>query len=299
MIDAVALRALLALADHRTVVAAARALGYTPSAVSQQLKRLEAQVGAELTSAAGRNVLLTQAGQTLAREGRDLLTRWSDLERVVAHLDGPSSGVVTVAAFPTAVRGLLIPAMVDLRAHAPGLTVRVVESEITPAIDAVRAGRYDAAIVHGWHGLATPVPDDLTSDPLGTDRADLVLRSDHPLADEKCLEPHQIVESVWAVQPPGTVCHRWFLHMFAGIGRIPREVWEVGEYETQLGLVRELGAVALIPRLGLDLDDPLLTRIPVDSPAPVRDIVLVSRPGFHATPLYGALLSSLMGRLAQ
>lgn len=292
MIEATALQALLALEDHQTVAAASRALGYTPSAVSQQLRRLEQQVGAELTQPVGRNLLLTPAGVALAKEGRELLERWSELGRAADSPGTAPTGSISIAAFPTALRGLLIPAIAALHESAPALSVVVSERDITPAIDAVRAGRVDACIVHGWHGLATTVPDDLRSADVGPDRADLVVHADHPLAGRDHAVPADLLEHRWTIQPPGTVCNKWFLHMFAGLGRTPREVWEVGEYGTQLDLVRGLGAIALIPRLGVDLG-PDLCRVPVLDPEPVRDLFLVSRSRFHRSPQHTALLAAL------
>lgn len=298
MIDAVELRALLALEDHATVAAAAMALGYTPSAVSQQLKRLEQKVGTELTHPVGRNILLTSAGRALARHGRDLLRQWDDLHRHASQFDDKPHGTITVAAFPTAWRGLLSPAVRELRRRAPELTVRAVESDITPALDAVRAGRYDACIVHGWRGLATPVPPELTSDLLGEDCADVVLRDDHPKARTLSVTPADLIEDRWIIQPPGTVCHRWFLHMFASAGRTPEIVGEASEYSSQLQMVSDLGAVALIPRLGVHLSHPNLVRKRLLDPEATRDLHLVSRPGFSTTAAHSALLVELATRTA-
>lgn len=164
-----------------------------------------------------------------------------------------------------------------------------------PAIDAVRTGRYDACVVHGWHGLATPVPDDLHSDLITTDRADVVLKADHQLADTQSLAPVELLDQTWVTQPPGTVCHNWFLHMFAPLGRAPRTVWEAGEYATQLAMVETLGAVALIPRMGVP-EPATLTRVAVHDPVPLRDVYLVARRAFHETPAHIALLEALQAQ---
>lgn len=198
-----------------------------------------------------------------------------------------------MAAFPTALRGLLGPVVRELHGRAPELTVRVVESDITPALHAVRAGRYDACIVHGWHSLPTPVPRDLTSDPLGVDCADTVMRDDHPKAGNASVTPADLIDDKWVVQPPGTVCHRWFLHMFAAVGRTPEIACEAGEYDTQLQLVSDLGAVALIPRLGVHLRGPNLVRKRLKDPEAKRDLHLVSRPGFRTTAAHSTLLLQL------
>src|SRR5690349_17763864 len=144
MIDPVGVRALAALDDHGTVAAAATALGFTPSAVSQQIKRLEDTIGEPMTEQVGRLLRLTPAGHTLVREGSELITRWADLEARLPRANQPPTGTITLGAFATALRGICIPALTALRERAPALTVRLSEVEVGPGIDAVRSGRMDA-----------------------------------------------------------------------------------------------------------------------------------------------------------
>src|ERR1700689_2356967 len=83
MIDLVALDSLRAVDGYGSVVAAADALGFTPSAVSQQIKRLERQTGVPLLERVGRGVMLTRHGRHLVEEGTRLL---SDLEELQSGL---------------------------------------------------------------------------------------------------------------------------------------------------------------------------------------------------------------------
>src|SRR6476659_6338171 len=109
MIDLVALDALRAVGTHGSVVAAAGALGFTPSAVSQQVKRLEKQTGVPLLERVGRGVMLTRHGRHLADAGSRLLT---DLEAVEAGLHrqaGTVAGHLRLTAFSSAIRGLVAP----------------------------------------------------------------------------------------------------------------------------------------------------------------------------------------------
>src|SRR5690349_11106599 len=113
MIDIAALRALRSVAARGTLVKAADDLGFTASAVSQQIKRLERQVGVPMLAQAGRGVVLTPAGQAIvdsAPEVFQALERCAEAARSVA--EGAPAGVLRVAAFSTAVRGLLAPAIV-------------------------------------------------------------------------------------------------------------------------------------------------------------------------------------------
>jgi DNA-binding transcriptional LysR family regulator len=292
MIDPAGVRALAALADHGTVAAAATALGFTPSAVSQQIKRLEANIGEPLTEQVGRVLRLTPAGHTLVREGSELITRWADLEARLPRADQPPSGTITLGAFATALRGLCIPAVTTLRDRAPDLAVRLSEIEVGPGIDAVRSGRLDACVVHGWHGLAAPIPGDLLTEDIGVDHTDIALRDDHELAGRDYLTPADLIDLTWTIQPPGTICHRWFQHMFAALGRVPAQYWEVGEYENQLELVRRLNVVALIPRLGRP-ECPGVRFVPVKDPEPLRDIAVIWRRGLRGTQEHQFLTRAL------
>ena len=109
MLDLEAVLALRAVATGGSVAVAAETLGYTPSAVSQQIKRLERGTGVTLLERAGRGVVLTDAGRQLVTTSAPVL---ADLERIEADLQLARSvaaeqvtGEVRVAAFSTAVRG--------------------------------------------------------------------------------------------------------------------------------------------------------------------------------------------------
>ena len=105
------LRAVEALATHGSISAAAAALGYTPSAVSQQIIRLERDLRQDLVERQGRRAALTVAGQIIAESARRVIL---ELETMNARLQSEMqtvTGVLTVAAFPSAARGIVPAAM--------------------------------------------------------------------------------------------------------------------------------------------------------------------------------------------
>src|SRR5690349_8918240 len=107
MMDLGSLRSLAAVHTHGSVVAAAQALGYTPSAVSQQIKRLERQAGVALLERVGRGVILSGPGRTLVEQGARIA---ADLERLETDLHaqaGEISGDLALVGFSTAIRGLV------------------------------------------------------------------------------------------------------------------------------------------------------------------------------------------------
>src|SRR5579859_1273754 len=109
MIDLIALDSLRAIEAHGSVVAAADALGFTPSAVSQQIKRLERQTGVPLLERVGRGVMLTGHGRHLAEEGTRLLAGLEELQSGLHRQAGTVAGHVRLAAFATAMRGIVAP----------------------------------------------------------------------------------------------------------------------------------------------------------------------------------------------
>src|SRR3954447_10062520 len=126
MIDVGALRALRSLAALGTLAQAADELGFTASAVSQQIKRLEHQVGVPLLAPAGRGVVLTPAGQAIVDSAADVfqaLERCAEAAQSVA--DGAPRGTLRVAAFSTGIRGLLAPVLRGLSASCPDLRLHL------------------------------------------------------------------------------------------------------------------------------------------------------------------------------
>src|ERR1700679_3160482 len=125
MIDLVELAALRAVDSRGSLVAAADALGFTPSAVSQQVKRLERQTGVPLLERVGRGVMLTGHGRHLVEQGTLLLDGLEELQSGLHRQAGTVAGHVRLTAFSTAMRGLIAPRLPPGLAPNPGRRVPV------------------------------------------------------------------------------------------------------------------------------------------------------------------------------
>ena len=159
MIDLAALAGLRAVATHGSVVAAANATGFTPSAVSQQIKRLERQTGVPLLERVGRGVMLTSHGRHLVAAGERVL---ADLEQLEAELQQRAerrAGRLRLVAFSTAMRGLVAPVARQLLDAHPDLRPDPDEREPWDVVDLVAAGQVELGIVHRWGGVPFAVPD--------------------------------------------------------------------------------------------------------------------------------------------
>lgn len=294
MIDVGALRALRSVAALGTLARAADELGFTASAVSQQIKRLERQVGVAVLAPAGRGVVLTPAGRALvdsAPEVFQALERCAEAAQSVA--EGAPRGTLRVVAFSTAIRGLLAPTMPKLSAHCPDLRVLITEQDPDQALHSVDAGTADLALVHDADGLPAPMPASLVKQPVHTDLGDVVMARTHPLARHDApLASADLAGHAWVTSPPGTLCHQWFRRLFADVPEDPDVRHLVDDFATQVSLVASGEVIALIPRLARPpLGDDLVAR-PLRRP-PTREVQAAWRRSAAASPAIQAVLAEL------
>lgn len=294
MIDVAALRALRSVAALGTLARAADELGFTASAVSQQVKRLERQVGVPLLAPAGRGVVLTPAGQAIVDSAPDVfqaLERCAEAAQSVS--DGTPRGRLRVAAFSTGIRGLLAPTMARLSARCPDLRVHIAEQDPDQALRDVDAGTADLALVHDADGLPAPLPPSLTQRHIHTDAGDVIVSRAHPLARHGApLTSADLAGHAWVTSPPGTVCHQWFRRLFADVPEDPDVRHLIDDFATQLSLVASGEVVALIPRLARPPLAADLVALPLSRP-PKREVHAAWRRSADASPAIHALLAEL------
>jgi len=296
MIDLAAVESLVAVDRTGSVGAAAGELGFTPSAVSQQVKRLERQVGATLLEKAGRGVVLTAAGRRLVDEGRVLGEQVERLRSRVQGDAGRPSGLLRLGTFSTAVRGIVPPLLAELARSAPDLDVVVHEVEPWDAVAEVAAGRTDVAVVHRWEGMRFHVPPSLRGEVVLTDVADLLVHRDDPLAVRPSVVPADLLDCVWASTPQGTICDEWFGHMFRDTPRTPRTprvAYRCVEFASQVELVASGLAVALVPRLGRGTLPDAVVALAVHDPEPTRRVDVHWRASMSDSPAVAAVRQAL------
>src|SRR3984885_15404110 len=295
MIDLVALDSLRAVDSRGSVVAAAEALGFTPSAVSQQIKRLERQTGVPLLERVGRGVMLTGHGRHLVEQGTRLLDDLEELQSGLHRQAGTVAGHVRLTAFSTAMRGLVAPALPPVLAAHPGLRVSLTEREPWDAVSTVASGQADLGVAHSWGDLPLPVPDHLARIVIACDLADVIVGRDPPLAGRAVVMPRDLAGELWVATPEGSICRQWLLRMYDGTGRLPRIAHVAMEFDSHLALVRAGLGIALVPRLGRAPLGDDLTAVPVADPVPSREIVALHRGSMSDSPAIAALLAALVG----
>jgi DNA-binding transcriptional LysR family regulator len=147
MLDATRLRVIDAVARHESVTAAARELNYSQPTVTHHLGRLEAETGAQLLQRVGRGIRLTPAGQLLADRAAEILGRIDAADAELSAHVGLTAGRVRLAAFASAIGALVPEAVATLADRHPGLEISLTDTHPPEAIDLLRAGRVDVAII--------------------------------------------------------------------------------------------------------------------------------------------------------
>jgi DNA-binding transcriptional LysR family regulator len=288
------LRVLHAVAVTGSVAGAASSLYVTNSAVSQQMARLEREVGQPLVERQGRGIRLTEAGLLLARDAEDLLTRAEGVAARMAGHRGAVTGPLPVAAFATAARGLLPAVLTELRARHPDLSVSLSELEPHESIPALSHGRIDIAIVQDWAEDALPVPSGLYRRHLLDDVFDVALPAGHPLAGRRAVTIAELAGQDWIGWSPGQICHDWLVRTLHANGAEPRIAHVASEHSTQLALVAAGLGAAVIPRLGREPAPPEVAFVPIDPP-PARRVFALWRAASTARPAIKATLDALCG----
>ncbi|WP_217189357.1 LysR family transcriptional regulator [Streptomyces buecherae] len=283
MLDLARLRALHAVAVHGSVSAAAVALGYTPSAVSQQIAKLERETRTTLLERRGRGIALTDAAQQLADTAQRLLAIVERAETTLEERRGQPSGRLVVGAFASAARGLLPSVLAELTARHPGLDARLTEVDPHLSPDLVARGVIDLAVTHDWDISPLPAPEGVQRVVIGDDPSDILVPRDHPLAGRHVLGRADLTDQRWICQPPGTVCHDWLVRTLRASGHEPDLAYQVAEYHTQLALVSAGLGIALVPRLGRGPVPDGVSVVPLE-PTPLRRLYALWRPGAARRP---------------
>ncbi|MFF7673792.1 LysR family transcriptional regulator [Actinacidiphila glaucinigra] len=296
MIDARRLRTLRAVADHRTVTAAAAALYLTPSAVSQQLAALEHETGHRLLERGGRGVQLTPAGEILLTHANTVLAQLERAEAELAAYTSGAAGEVTVASFATGIALVLAPAIAALAGTAPGIRVRVRDAEGDESLPMVLDGRAGIAVAVEYRGAPRADDQRLSRVPLYAEPFDAVLPSGYPLADAGTgsVRVADLAGETWIGPYPGNPCHDVVVLACEYAGFQPRLEHSSDDFRAVVALAAAGAGVALVPRSALrDMDLSGVAVRPVDDVVATRRVFAAVRRGAEEHPLLRPVLEAL------
>ncbi|WP_394828537.1 LysR family transcriptional regulator [Pendulispora albinea] len=292
MLDLTRLRVLAEVAKHGSVTAAAQALHYAQPSVSHHLARLEEETGAKLVQRVGRGIRLTDAGRMLAERAAEILGRLGAAEAELSAHTGLRQGRVRLAAFPSAL-GTFVPKAAALLAEKfPNLDLRLREAEPPEALQQLRAGEIDVAVVFAHefaadNGLPPPPDDDgvrLTH--LLTEPVHLVV----PKGKRRRKNLAAYADERWIAGCDR--CRRHLLAQCARAGFTPKIAFTTDDYVAVQALVAADLGVTTLPELALlSVRHAGIVALPL--PGAVRSVLAATYGQPPDPPATAALLDAL------
>src|SRR3954447_7492712 len=293
MLDVRRLRVLREVAGCGSFSAAAEALAYTQSAVSQQIAALEREAGTRLVDRSARGVRLTDAGRALVDHADAILARLADAESELEAIAGLRGGRLRLASFPTAGASLMPVAIARFRERHPGVELSMDLAEPNEYMPRLRAGDWDIAVTNL---VSMPAHDDgVESLPILEDPMYVALPADHRLARKRTIRLQELAEEDWMLGSAG-VCPDTsiFLRSCQRAGFEPRIAFHSDDYLAIQGFVAAGMGVSFIPHLALvSVREDIVIR-PLGPKAPVRHVVAATVAGSFLSPAKRAMLDVLV-----
>jgi len=240
---------LLAVARNGGVLAAADALRVTPSAVSQQLRRLEEEIGRSVLERTPRGAVLTAVGRELAELAESIEREVNETTLRLATADESPNGLVRVGAFQTFLSAVLAPALPRWREQLFGVELQIREGSRPELLRALRAAELDIIVVE--YDIAEPAP------PLGATIREIPLLDDpwKLVVPAGTLATMEIVElerlrTPWLGVEEAAATSQAVRRIRASLGQ-PSSAHTYTEYPTALALVAAGEGMTLLPQLAL------------------------------------------------
>ena len=296
MLDVRRMRVLREVARQGSFSAAAEALSFTQSAVSQQIAALEREAGAVLVQRSARGVRLTEAGEAVVRHADAILARLAEAEAELDAIAGLRGGRLRLAAFESAGATLMPLAIAAFRARHPAVELSMSMLEPEDSLPLLRGGELDLALTFDAHRLG-PVVEGIALQHLLEDPMYLVLPGDHPLARKRHLRLADLAGEAWIGGALGCECNRLIARACARAGYDARIAFETDDYTAVQGFVAAGVGVSMIAGLGLtSVRDDIVVR-DLGRETPVRHIYAATLADGYRSPATQAMLE-LLGDVA-
>ncbi|QFQ31452.1 LysR family transcriptional regulator [Janibacter melonis] len=276
MLDVSRLQVLLHVIEEGSVTAAAARLQYSPSAVSQQLRRLEREVGQPLLTRHARGMVPTEAGQVLAGHARKVVRQLTAAEADLAEIAGLRRGQLSIGTFATVGSSFVPLAVQRFRQLYPSIRMHIHSDREQGLIDKLEEGEVGLSLLwdYEWRRID---PSQVALTTLFEDPTVLVVAADHPLAGERSVHMRDLADEGWIIRseqhPVVEVLHR----SAAAAGFEPRISFEANDYQEAQAMVSVGFGVALAPRTALTNKHPGVRIVSLGDSAPPRRIVVAHR----------------------
>lgn len=281
------------------MAAVAGSLAYSPSAVAQQIRVLEKEVGLPLIEAAGRGVRLTAQGRVLVEHADRILRLVEEAEADVAASAAQARGLVRIAAFQTAALALLPGLISDLRRRHPLIEVELTQGEDVDTLPALVSGQLDLVLFEEYPGFPSRRQPGIDVEELLADRMWIAV----PSAVAAGLDPSapvlgQLADVGWAMEPVDSPPRLWVTGLCRTAGFEPRVLCNSTDISVHREMVREGLMAAVVSDLSLIRGASARDGIRVFStrhrrPTDTRRVFTAARDGAVGDPAVAAVRAGL------
>jgi DNA-binding transcriptional LysR family regulator len=273
MLSVPRLRVFKEVVEQGSFSAAADALSYTQSAVSQAVAALEAEAGATLIARDRRGLRPTAVGTALVRHAKDVIARLELAEAELEAITGLRGGRLRMASFPTAGATLMPLAIANFSGAHPEVELSLAEGEPEEIAPRLRSGQFDLALLFEFPGASESPGPGLRRTELFEDPMPVALPRGHALADKPALRLAELSGESWVQTSATSPCARHVVRSCHAAGFEPSVSFESDDYQTVQGLVAAGVGVAVIPQLALTgIRDDIVVR-PLHPSSPTRSII--------------------------
>ena len=238
---------LIALLDRKGQISSAAAqLGMTQSAASRLLSELEYTVGAKLYERHGRGVVLSEAGQAMARQALTILNQLDNAHQEIAQIIDGARGQVRIGAVTGPSMELVLPVVRQLREGYPGIELSVVVDTSDKLAEALFSHDLDFYIGR--------LPEEMdaksvTMRPLGVEPVTMIARLGHPLDEKEIISIGECLDYDWILQPVGSPLRRSIeAHLLTNGFNLPQHVFVTTSPLLSLAVLAETDAVTPVAR---------------------------------------------------
>lgn len=268
---------LVAVHDLKHFRKAAERCFVSQPTLSGQLRKLEDSLGLVLIERNSRQVLFTEAGETLVRQARKVLDAVDDLKESAQAFRDPLAGEVSMGVIPTLAPYLLPLIMPALYRHMPRLNWALVEAQTNKLLDQLRRGELDLLLLAKTPEMAGLGCIELFQEPL-----ELALPCQHPLASRADVKLKQLDGERVLLLEDGNCLRDHALGYCVSAGAAEDDSFRATSLETLRQMVAAGRGLTLVPMLAVPKEhkkDDLICYRSFNKPEPTRDIVLIFRPG--------------------
>ncbi|HXV56517.1 MAG TPA: LysR family transcriptional regulator [Gaiellaceae bacterium] len=296
MLDVRRLRVLREVALRGSIAGAAQSLCFTPSAVSQQVAKLEREAGVALVERGPKSVRLTPAGWRVVEHAEAILERLAEAEAELRELDG-APPVLRLGSNTTAAASLVPEALVRFGRARPDVEVTVAEADPLATLASLRVRELDLGIVFEYDYVPLPADPRLELERLLEEPMRVVLPAGHPAAARRAVRLPDLADETWIRSTPRSSCHPFTERACNAAGFEPRIRFEFDDYTAMQRLVASGAGVAFAPDMGLSRLDPGVAVRPIAF-GPKRRVLAAYRTGAASAQGIPEMLAALREAVA-